>query len=370
MRPRSQGGFTLLELTIVLAIVGLLAVGALKAASALRENAGISETSKRLDTLIMALQTFLMKNNRLPCPADPDIDTKFGDELCPSTPLSGVILRGVIPGRSLGLSSRLLDAWDRQFTYVVISEATRDNSFTSQRWPPTFKLSRPIDDQLRQLNQGNEGIVVIISHGANGSGAYLTDGRQIDPQGEEAGRFEKKNIDADSDFVQAPYSTNERNPFDDKVLVLTEDQIVQPLANQGALKTKHAQTLEKLKRIENALVGFIAIHARECQSGEIRIPFADINRDGWGDNDRKKGGVPYRDLSFHQQDDVYDPWDQPIRYEFEGTPSQTGIGCYTSKGYTFTLESKGPDRTTLNSQSTAKSSENDDITIIKNNYEL
>jgi hypothetical protein len=199
---------------------------------------------------------------------------------------------------------------------------------------------------------------------------YLTDGQQTDPQGEEASRFEKKNIDADSDFVQAPYSTNERNPFDDQVLILTEDQIVQPLANQGALKTKQAQALEKLKRVENALVGFIAIHARECQSGEIRIPFADINRDGWGDNDRKKGGVPYRDLSFHQQDDVYDPWDQPIRYEFEGTPSQTGIGCYTSKGYTFTLKSKGPDRTTLNSQSTAKSSENDDITIIKNNYEL
>ena len=198
MRQISQGGFTLLELTIVLVIVGLLAVGALKAASALRENAGISETSKRLNTLVMALQTFLMKNNRLPCPADPDIDTKFGDELCPSTPLSGAILRGVIPGRSLGLSSRLLDAWDRQFTYVVISEATRDNSFTSQRWPPTFKLSRPIDDQLRQLNQGNEGIVVIISHGANGSGAYLTDGQQADPQGEEAGQFEKKNIDADS----------------------------------------------------------------------------------------------------------------------------------------------------------------------------
>src|SRR5919109_828104 len=73
MRQRSQDGFTLLELAIVLVIVGLIAVGALKAASALRENVGISETSKRLDTLVMALQTFLMKNNRLPCPADPNL---------------------------------------------------------------------------------------------------------------------------------------------------------------------------------------------------------------------------------------------------------------------------------------------------------
>jgi prepilin-type N-terminal cleavage/methylation domain-containing protein len=242
MRQRSQGGFTLLELTIVLAIVGLLAVGALKAVSALRENAGISETSKRLDTLVMALQTFLMKNNRLPCPADPNIDTYLGDEKCPSTPIP--IFRGVIPGRELGLSGgRLLDAWDRQFTYVVVREATEKNSFTTPKYlPPTFKL---LDDQQRPLNRGNEGIVVIISYGANGSGAYRTDGRQTDPHGIETGQLERENFDPDSTFdpdtfIQAPYSTNESNPFDDKVLVLTEDQIVQPLANQREFDIRKA----------------------------------------------------------------------------------------------------------------------------------
>jgi prepilin-type N-terminal cleavage/methylation domain-containing protein len=382
MRQRSQDGFTLLELTIVLFIVGLLAVGALKAASALRENAGISETSKRLDILVMALQTFLMKNNRLPCPADPkmdeDRDQNFGeearnidnDECALSKIFAGTttFYQGVIPGRALGLSGgRLLDAWDRQFTYVVISEATRDNSFTSKRWPPTFKLFRPIDnqlDQLRQLNQGNKGIAVIISHGVNGSGAYLTDGRQTDPQGEEAGRFEKENIDADSDFVQAPYSTNERNPFDDQVLALTEDQIVQPLANQGALKTKQAQALERLKKIENTLIGFMVGDGQPppnsdsgCQPQRKlrrRIPFADLTGDGKGDpapEGSPEGRVPYKDLSLDESD-VRDPWGGWIRYKTYGKVAETA-GCEAgfyipipnpnNKDPIFKLTSRGPD---------------------------
>ena len=124
MRQRSQGGFTLLELAIVLFIVGLIAIGGLKTASALRENVGISETSKRLDTLVMALQTFLMKNNRLPCPADPklpDTHPNFGlearDDAKEKCTLPGIppanpqLYRGVIPGRALGLSGQQFSFW-------------------------------------------------------------------------------------------------------------------------------------------------------------------------------------------------------------------------------------------------------------------
>jgi prepilin-type N-terminal cleavage/methylation domain-containing protein len=326
MRQRSQGGFTLLELTIVLAIVGLLAVGALKAGSVLRENAGISETSKRLDTLVMALQTFLVKNNRLPCPAKPDLldtDENFGlearevrgddkDEKCtlPGIPPENPkFYRGMIPGRSLGLSGgRLMDAWDRQFTYVVIAEATQNNSFISSAWPPNLELLNKAGGNLIQ-----QGIAVIISHGANGVDAYpTTSGKR--PEELTQGEDERANLDNDHTFVQAPYSTNEKNPFDDQVLALTEDQIIQPLANQGALITKRAQVLEKLKRIENALIGYMAAdwHAPDgalnCLPGDDqskkpqnrtvrrRIPFAAASNQQNGDENRPTtiGKVPYR----------------------------------------------------------------------------
>jgi prepilin-type N-terminal cleavage/methylation domain-containing protein len=357
MRPRSQGGFTLLELTIVLAIVGLLAVGALKAASALRENAGISETSKRLDTLVMALQTFLMKHNRLPCPADPNIDTNLGDENCPSNP-SGEILRGVIPSRTLGLSGgRLMDAWDRQFTYVVIAEATKNNSFTSNAWPATLELRDKAGGKLIQ-----RGIAVIISHGANGSDAYQSLGAT---SGAKPPTDEEENFNNDHTFVQAPYSTNEKNPFDDQVLFLTEDQIVQPLANQGALITKQAQALEKLKRIENALIGYMAMDIApppDCTDTDANGTLVRKARRGLpkprspiDHNQYLQGTIPddlakSAGLVTSGVVDNKDPWGEPIDYKVRrgvaGTECAAGFRGDTvdASKVIFRLTSFGPER--------------------------
>jgi hypothetical protein len=270
----------------------------------------------------------------LPCPADPNIDTNLGDENCPSNP-SGEILRGVIPGRALGLSGgRVLDAWDRQFTYVVVAEATQNNSFTSNAWPATLKLRDKAGGKLIQ-----QGIAVIISHGANGGDAYLTTigkGPEESPQGED----EKANLDNDHIFVQAPYSTNEKNPFDDQVLALTEDQIVQPLANQGALITKQAQALEKLKRIENALIAYMA--------GDWDAP------DNCPPKDRKvRRRIPksLKKLALLPQD-LNDPWGNPIEYQPDPNAAKLkgcDAGLYTTGTYqnnvVFKLTSRGPDKT-------------------------
>ena len=222
---------------------------------------------------------------------------------------------------------RLLDAWDRQFTYAVVLKATKTDSFTSNLWPPTFILK----DEKKSLNEKNEGIVVIISHGANGSGAYTTNGKQL-PLPATTAKLEWENLNDNPIFVQADYSTHEDNPFDDQMLVLTEDQIVQPLANQGALQTKYVQTLEKLKRIENALIGFIVINAEGgcSEEGKIRLPFSG-----------NEGKVPHGDVLNLEQEDVFDSWGSRIYYIIE----PLGSDCFAiNNPIKVTLKSRGLDR--------------------------
>lgn len=313
----------------------------------------------------MALQTFLMKHNRLPCPADPNIDPNLGDENCPSNP-SGEILRGVIPSRALGLSGgRLMDAWDCQFTYVVIAEATQDNSFTSRAWPAALELWR----HKKAEGEPIRGVAVIISHGANGSDAYLTTNKRPEelPQGED----EKANLDNDHIFVQAEYSTNDDNPFDDQVLFLTEDQIVQPLANQGALITKQAQALEKLKRIENALIGYMAMDGFP--------PCNEIDESGKPVRKARRG-IPKKEelagkLALSLQD-LKDPWGNLIEYSPAEKAVQL-IGCEAgvyatppdpTKEKIFKLRSYGPDGKKDTNSST--DDPDDDIIITRRRTEL
>ncbi|MGI0025504.1 MAG: type II secretion system protein, partial [Nitrososphaera sp.] len=258
-----QPGFTLVEMAFVLVIIGLLAAGALRAVSAMRENTGITETRKAVDTIVMALQTFLINNNRLPCPADPilaETAANYGLEArtAPNCDAATLVVgstnahRGVLPVRTLGLV-RFVDAWYRQFTYEVTLQATQDDSFTSGTWPTQFDL---LDEWGIDLNPAGDGVVVIMSHGTNGNGAFTTDGIQL-PGPPVTAVNELANLDNDFVFSSATYSSDTANPFDDLVLILTEEQIVEPLADRGVLKNKLTQVREKLERIDSATFSFM-----------------------------------------------------------------------------------------------------------------
>lgn len=81
MQNKNQG-FTLIEITVVLAIVGLLALGAVSGLSKLRENAKFQEDKQQLQDIKSSLLAFVAINNYLPCPARPeDLGVEFRDTL-------------------------------------------------------------------------------------------------------------------------------------------------------------------------------------------------------------------------------------------------------------------------------------------------
>ncbi len=102
-------GFSLLEMAIVLAIVGLLMAGLLPSLSAQIEQQRRNETRKQMDEIKDALIGYTIANGHLPCPAqslDPN-NANYGLEK--STCASDVATEGGLPWKTLGVSET--DAW-------------------------------------------------------------------------------------------------------------------------------------------------------------------------------------------------------------------------------------------------------------------
>lgn len=211
MNGRTQGGFTLIELLVVLTVAGLLAVFGANITLGVLENSRRTETGKRLDAIEEALTLFTAQNRRLPCPADGTIiDGAANDGTAqpvgPGTCTAQTT--GVVPWVTLGLpQSAAFDAWNRKFTYRVYDDATngltRLNGLdmsacdpagtapvaasncaaaTPRNTPAQYVLNKGLivltgaaGTVLNDPTNSTPGgaAYVLISHGANGRGAYL-----------------------------------------------------------------------------------------------------------------------------------------------------------------------------------------------------
>ena len=194
-------GFSLVELTIVLIIVSLLASGLLFGIAAQRNAAETSDARRQLENIHEALVGYAMANGRLPCPAPasiPNSDANAGkaidvdenNKFCTTD-------HGVLPWVTLGIPET--DPWGNRFSYSASRAYTQ---FKSPEAQASFSLASVGNINVKESAGSTTSIAselpaVVVSHGSMSAGAYQSSGAKLPgASGDEA-----ENADADLSFV-------------------------------------------------------------------------------------------------------------------------------------------------------------------------
>lgn len=129
--PRLQRGFSLVELSVVILIMGLLLGGLMMPLSMQRENARLRDGKDQLVSVRAAIEGFALVNGVLPCPATPG-----SDGLASLAGGGCTVQHGFVPATSLDLTGQrnednlLLDPWGSPIRYSV----TASDANTDGRW--------------------------------------------------------------------------------------------------------------------------------------------------------------------------------------------------------------------------------------------
>ena len=186
----SRYGFSLLELSVVLIVIGLIAGAGITLGSGVMQSASRIKTQERLASIQYALDNYARINGYLPCPFDPKQlpnSASFGlEQRDPTnhntcTPTGGMVMVGTspttafiggLPARSLGLpDSYASDAWGKKLTYAVSSNHVGDaSSYADIRTGKAANLS------VKEAGTSIPATYVVVSHGPTGVGAYATYG--------------------------------------------------------------------------------------------------------------------------------------------------------------------------------------------------
>lgn len=200
MRQRGASG------AFILAILAFIMVGILAAAALRRtgtSNADRDTTLARLARAADALDAYAAESGRLPCPADPTLDTGDEDAFGGITNCNSAA--GTLPWRAIGLArSDAYDAWARKISYRVYngntgltqaggaSMANCDSVLSSGGLSAAglcltdHKASAADFVSGKGLTVSDMGnahsdiAYVVISHGATGLGGYVASGARLD----------------------------------------------------------------------------------------------------------------------------------------------------------------------------------------------
>jgi len=249
-----QLGFSLVELSVVMTVIGITLSGALVLATKKTESDKIVETNFKLNKIQLAIEAYLLRVESIPCPSNGSHSAEItfgvqgsaseggGNGVCSASNYSaGNIYSGVVPVKTLHLpDDYMFDAWGRRITYVIDARFA-NNSFTNGscnggtlsgekvcfRYQPNGAIS--VRDAAGR-NRTTEAIYVLISHGKNGFGAWKNIGdanRLPQPAAPDGDEEENAGNDNSATFDNIFVQKDETPTFDDIVRYKIKWQIME-----------------------------------------------------------------------------------------------------------------------------------------------
>lgn len=225
-------GFTLLEVAIVLAIVGLLLAGGINLLSGSADTSKYKQTQYGLQEIKESLVTYYTQLKRLPCP-DTDGDG-IENPAIPTGTCTNV--RGFLPHVTLGVGGNG-DAWGERIKYVVNTTAftsTAASNFCTNYARGGINTTQiTIQDlQATPATLGDWAAFALVSTGKNGrqtnagmTGAFTNDGGCAG-----LNVREQENCDTDSTLrFGTQMSGGSEIIFDDMVLWVGDMQLISQL---------------------------------------------------------------------------------------------------------------------------------------------
>lgn len=224
-RKRTKSAFSLVEISIVLAILSVVLAGALPVITESTRTADSDDTLERFESIERALTAYSVANSgALPCPAllnSPVNSAAFGQAVAFAsgscgTPAAGQLYEasgvsmGMVPTKTLGLPDEFaFDGWGRRIAYHISLN----------------NISAETTGSIQVLDQANtvrtsSAVYALVSHGANGHGGFTISGARYNASSSNAQELENcacTNAAADSALTPAS-GTAAEGEFDNELV--------------------------------------------------------------------------------------------------------------------------------------------------------